>query len=493
VSKLHASLKWLYPGMHVKRWVGLGFIGLLMFLTGSGVINQVHKHSDSLLVRVARWFIANVHLGRLHPGTLGLLLTLLGAGVCLFALGKLIHSLTSALDPEMAPGGLVDVIYQTRKLSQGRRIVVIGGGTGLSTMLRGLKRFSSNITAIVTVADDGGSSGKLQKQLNILPPGDIRNCLVALADAEPQMTELFQFRFRNSVKPESQVASRPLSTPMHAPIGEHAAVATYNGAERNGAHGVSNPIQNPKSKIQNGEGYGEGLRDHAFGNLLIAAMCAINGGDFERAIQETSRVLNIRGRVLPSTVTPVLLRGEMEDGSVIDGETNIAESPLKIRRIHLIPQNETDAICPIEDALEAIKRADVIVLGPGSVFTSIIPNLLVPGISEAIRRSRAKKVYACNVMTQPGETDGFSACDHVSAIEKHAGRRVFDYVLVNTGVPDPSLLEKYRKTGSILVEPDTDRIKAEGYRPIPGNFINETDVVRHDASVLAEAIMHLLG
>jgi uncharacterized cofD-like protein len=476
--------------MHVKRWVGLGFIGLLMFLIGSGVINQVHHHGDPLSVRVARWFIANVHLGHLLPSTLGLLLTLCGAAVCLFALGKLIHSLTSALDPEIAPGGLVDVIYQTRKLSQGRRIVVIGGGTGLSTMLRGLKRFSSNITAIVTVADDGGSSGKLQKQLNILPPGDIRNCLVALADAEPQMTELFQFRFRNSVKPETHAAVRPISTLVHAPIGEHAAVTTHAGAGFNG--GYADNTRDPKPKTQNPEGYGEGLRDHAFGNLLIAAMCAINGGDFERAIQETSRVLNIRGRVLPSTVTPVRLRGEMEDGSVIDGETNISESPLKIRRVHLISQDPTDTICPIEDALEAIKRADIIVLGPGSVFTSVIPNILVPGIAEAIRRSKAKKVYACNVMTQPGETDGYSACDHVNALEKHAGQRIFDYVLVNTGVPDPTLLDKYRKTGSVLVEPDTDRIKTEGYRPIPGNFINETDVVRHDAGLLAEAIMHLL-
>ena len=489
MSVLNASLKWLYPGMHVKRWVGLGFIGLTVFLVGTGVINQEHGHRDPLLVRAANWVIHNVHLG-IHSGTLGLLMAIFGFMLCLFALGKLILSLTSVLDPEMAPGGLVDVIYQKRKLSQGRRIVVIGGGTGLSTMLRGLKRFSSNITAIVTVADDGGSSGKLQKQLNILPPGDIRNCLVALADAEPQMTELFQFRFRNSVKPEPQTVHRPTSTLMHAPIAEHTSIATGRAAH-NGV--ADDAIPAPKPRAQSSEGYGEGLRDHAFGNLLIAAMCAINGGDFERAIQETSRVLNIRGRVLPSTVTPVRLRGEMEDGSFIDGETNIASSPLKIRRVYLVPQDKADAICPVEDALEEIKRADVIVLGPGSVFTSVIPNVLVPGMAEAIRRSKAKKVYACNVMTQPGETDGFSACDHVDAIEKHAGQRIFNYVLVNTGVPDATLLEKYRKTGSVLVEPDTDRIKAAGYRPLTGNFINETDVVRHDAGLLAAAIMRLLG
>jgi uncharacterized cofD-like protein len=455
--------------MRVKRWVGLGFLGLLIFLTGTGVTIEAHQGASPLAVRVAHWIITHVHVG-LRPGLFGVLLTVCGAGLCLFAFGQLIHSLTSALDPEIAAGGLVEAIYNQRRLSQGRRIVVIGGGTGLSTMLRGLKRYSSNLTAIVTVADDGGSSGKIQKQLNILPPGDIRNCLVALADAEPQMTELFQYRFRNSVKPPSAEGQRVVLT--------------------GGGNSPDAPSQKPR--VPNGEGYGEGLRDHAFGNLLIAAMCAINGGDFERAVQETSRVLNIRGRVLPSTVTPVRLRGEMEDGTSIDGETNIASSPLKIRRIHLVPIEEGDRICPIEDALDAIREADVIVLGPGSVFTSILPNLLVPGIPEAIRRSRAKKVYVCNVMTQPGETDGFSACDHVNAIERHTEHRLFQYVLVNTGVPDATLLEKYRKTGSVLVEPDTDRIKKEGYRPITGNFINETDVVRHDAALLAEAITGLL-
>lgn len=458
MNRFGALSKWLYPGMGVKRWVSLGFVGFLLFLTGAGVILQAHQGRPPLAIRVAQWITRNVHLG-LHPATLGMVITLFGAALCLVALGKLIRSLTSAIDPEMAPGGLVDVIYNRRRLTQGRRIVVIGGGTGLSTMLRGLKRYSSNITAIVTVADDGGSSGKIQKQLNILPPGDIRNCLVALADAEPQMTELFQFRFRNNVKPTADTQ------------------ATTSGENK---------------RPQNGEGYGEGLRDHAFGNLLIAAMCAINGGDFERAIQETSRVLNIRGRVLPSTVTPVRLRGEMADGSILDGETTIAGSPLKIKRIHLIPIQEGDRICPVEDALEAIRNAEVIVLGPGSVFTSILPNILVPGVAEAIWHSRARKVYVCNVMTQPGETDGFSACDHVRAIESHAQLRLFDYVLVNTGVPDPILLEKYRQTGSVLVDADTDRIKAEGYRPLPGNYVNETDVVRHNAGLLAEAILHLL-
>ncbi len=466
MSRLRTSLKWLYPGMKVKRWIALGFTGLILFLIGVGVIVQAHAPGDQpLSARIADWIIRNT-VRELRPGMLGVILTLLGTLLFLVAFGKLISSLTSVLDPEMAPGGLVDVIYQRRKLAQGRRIVVIGGGTGLSTMLRGLKQYSGNITAIVTVADDGGSSGKIKKQLNILPPGDIRNCLVALADAEPQMTELFQYRFRNN-------------TPVPAPVANVAQTASGEAAVPAAASGTAEA---------SGSGYGEGLRDHAFGNLLIAAMCAINGGDFERAIQETSRVLNIRGRVLPSTVAHVRLRGEMEDGSILEGETTIAHSPLKIKRISLVPGDA----CPVEDVMEALARAEVIVLGPGSVFTSIIPNLLVRGLPEAIRHSHAKKVYVCNVMTQPGETDGFSAFDHIQAIERHARLRIFDHVLVNTGRPSQELLEKYRKTGSVLVEPDIDRIKREGYRPITGNFINQTDVVRHDAGLLAQAIMRLL-
>jgi uncharacterized cofD-like protein len=453
-------IKLLYPGMHIKRWIVVGFLGLLVFLFGTGVmIESRPPGSHPLAIRTAEWFITRLHLA-LRPGTLGLILTLGGAVICLVAFAYLLRSLMLSLDPDTRASDLPDIIYRQRKLAQGRRIVVLGGGTGLSTMLRGLKKFSSNITAIVTVTDDGGSSGKLKRQLNIPPPGDIRSCLVALADAEPVMTELFQYRFRDSVQPEK--------LPDPASVSEASAGET------------SKPKRDP--------GYGEGLRDHAFGNLLIAAMCAIYNGDFERGIRETSRVLNIRGRVLPTTVTHVGLRGEMEDGSILDGETTIASSPLKIRRVSLTPDNA----CPLAEVLEAIERAEIIVLGPGSVFTSVIPNLLVPGVPDAIRKSKAKKVYVCNVMTQPGETKGFSAYDHVRAIEKHARMRVFDYVMVNTARPDSELLEKYRKVGSVLVEPDADRIKSEGYRPLLGNYINQSDVVRHDSNLLAAEIMRLL-
>ena len=453
-------IKLLYPGMHIKRWIAAGFLGLLVFLAGAGIMIETRPlGSNPLTVRVALFIIESLHLP-LRPGTLGLLFTLAGIVICFVAFAYLLRSLMLALDPEARAAELPDIIFRRRKLAQGRRIVVIGGGTGLSTMLRGLKKFSSNITAIVTVADDGGSSGKLQRQLNILPPGDIRNCLVALADAEPIMTELFQYRFRDTVQPEH-------------PVGHETAPAEIDGERRT-----------PKRET----GYGEGLRDHAFGNLLIAAMCAINNGDFERGVRETSRVLNIRGRVLPTTVTHIALRAEMEDGSILDGETNIASSHLKIKRVSLTPGDA----CPLTEVLEAIDKAEIIVLGPGSVFTSVIPNLLVRGVPEAIRKSKAKKVYVCNVMTQPGETAGFSAYDHVRAIEKHARMRVFDYVMVNTARPDKEMLDKYRKVGAVLVEADADRIKSESYRPLLGNYINQSDVVRHDSNLLAEDIIRLL-
>jgi uncharacterized cofD-like protein len=331
------------------------------------------------------------------------------------------RSIVSAIAPEHLHE-LPDVIHRKMSLGQGARIVVIGGGTGLSTMLRGLKRYTSNLAAVVTMTDDGGSSGLLQKQLGgILPPGDIRNCLVALADAEPLMQQLFQYRF-----------------------------ATKDGAD--------------------------GLSGHSFGNLLIAAMADITG-DFERAVEETSNILAIRGRVLPSTVENVVLVGEMEDGTEVTGETAIAHASSKVERIKLCP----DAPRPLPDVITAIREADVIVLGPGSVFTSVVPNLLVREISEAIAASRAVKVYVCNVMTQPGESDNFSASDHLRVIEAHAGRRIVDHVLVNKTRPSDELLARYQKTGAEWVAPDVDRITAMGYRVVLGSFISESAVVRHDS------------
>lgn len=436
MDRILELVKLLRPGLRFKRWIVLLCVALGMILLGVPLATGVHT-LDLLKWPNAFWTwfeqLAGVPMDGASGAGMGMLLILAGLALVCVALAHLGSVFMAALSPAVSPTRLVDAVYRDRVLKLGPRVVVLGGGTGLSTMLRGLKQYSSNLVAVVTVTDDGGSSGKLQKQLNVLPPGDIRNCLVAMADAEGTMTDLFQYRFRRG------------------------------GAEN-------------------------GLRDHAFGNLLIAAMTEIAGGDFEEGIRRTSKVLNIRGRVLPSTLQHVRLRAEMEDGSVIEGETAIVHSPLRIRRVALDPP---DAQAP-EEVLEAIELADIIVLGPGSAYTSVAPNLLVRGIPEALRRARAPKVYVCNVMTQPGETDGFAASDHLKAIEAHVSRPIVDYVVVNTGVPSMELLNKYRQSGATLVQPDIDVIRRMGRRTVVGNFISQTDVVRHDAVRLAEAIMGLL-
>ena len=432
MRSVFSSLKWLYPGMRVKRWLLLVPVGAFAIVLGVGLLarHAVIDYLDS----AARVGFNLFGIDLREPTAfipISAALILIGLVLIFVAIRQVIRSILSVINPG-ARDKLADLIFQNRYLAQGQRIVVVGGGTGLSTMLRGLKQYTSNIVAIVTVTDDGGSSGTLHRELGMLPPGDIRNCLVALSDAEPLMTELFQYRF---------------------------------------------------------DGGTGGLQGHSFGNLLIAAMTNITG-DFERAVQETSNVLAIRGRVLPSTVQNVNIHAELCDGSLADGETNIVSSGQAIRHVFLTPAD----VRPLEDALHAIRLADAIVIGPGSVFTSIIPNLLVNGIAEAIEASRAMKVYVCNVMTQPGETDGFTAADHVSAVANHVGeRKMFQYVLVNREVPRLDLVEKYRDQGADLVLPDIDRIKDMGYRPVLGKFISQTDVVRHDPERLADAILRLMG
>ncbi|NLA58866.1 MAG: YvcK family protein [Firmicutes bacterium] len=308
-------------------------------------------------------------------------------------------------------------------------VVVIGGGTGLSTMLRGLKLKTGRITAIVTVADDGGSSGRIRSELGIPPPGDIRNTLVALANTEPLMEQLFQYRFN----------------------------------------------------------WGEGLEGHSFGNLFIAAMTDITG-DFEEAIRTSSQVLAVRGEVLPSTLSSVTLRAEYDDGSTTTGESLIPQPGKRIRRVFLEPEH-----CkPLEEAITAINNADAIVLGPGSLYTSVLPNLLVPEIREAIRKSTAPKIYICNVMTQPGETDGYKASNHVEALLNHVGPGLIDYVIVNTAAVPEHLLERYRREGAVPVEPDVAEVAALGVTPITAEVISMTNLVRHDPEKLAEVIYRII-
>jgi uncharacterized cofD-like protein len=305
-------------------------------------------------------------------------------------------------------------------LGRGPRVVAIGGGTGLSTLLRGLKEYTTNITAVVTVADDGGSSGRLRRQLGVLPPGDFRQCIVALADAEPLVTELFQYRF----------------------------------------------------------GEDGDLKGHSFGNLFIAAMSQVTG-NFERALKESSRVLAVRGQILPSTLENVTLCAELDDASVIEGESRIPYGPAPIRRVYLRP--EDPAAYP--EAVSAIADADMIIIGPGSLYTSIMPNLLVRGITQAIRASPALKVYVCNVATQQGETDGYQVSHHLAALHRHAGPGLVHLVLANTRAV-PYKPEWHQD----LVRID-DQAYRQAVRIIGADVIDEGFPTRHSPQKLARVLM----
>ncbi len=419
-------------GLH--RAVIMLALGLLAFFLGAGlsfkrlILPALQWAADTTNRGVAQ-FVAPSDID-LATWLMGGVLLLMGAFLTYRGVRSAINHIVETLNPGLK-AGKVDVYLRRLQLAQGPRIVAIGGGTGLSTLLRGLKVHSSNITAIVTVTDDGGSSGRLVQDKGMIPPGDIRNCLVALADAEKAMTDLFQHRFKKD-----------------------------SGS----------------------------LSGHSMGNLLIAALVDQAHGDFETAIEIASDVLAIRGRVVPSTLERVRLRAVMEDGTEVCGETKIVEAVASIRQIFLDPQ-ECEAYA---EAIEAIQTADLICIGPGSVYTSVIPNLLVPGIADAIKASEARKVYICNVMTQPGESDEFSASKHVTVILNNVQQRIFDFVLVNTGVPSESALEKYAGSGQSLVEADPDRVRAMGFRVLQGNYMSETDFVRHDPMKVVARLMSLV-
>ncbi len=308
------------------------------------------------------------------------------------------------------------------------RIVSIGGGTGLSALLRGLKKRWADLSVIVTVTDDGGSSGRLREELGVLPPGDIRNCMIALSEDEHLMSRLFRFRF-------------------------------------------------------NSDG---GLHNHSFGNLFLTAMAEVTG-DFVEAVRLTSEVLAIKGVIYPSTNSNVSLRAELEDGSWLEGETRITASRRRIRRIQLDPPDAH----PLPAALDALVAADVITIGPGSLYTSLIPNMLVKEVINAVRASRATKIYIQNIMTQPGETDGYSAADHVQALTDHCGGVLFPNVLLNSDVPSPTILKKYDAEKAGLVRADIERLRALGLKTLERDLLAEDGVIRHDPDRLAQAVFEM--
>jgi uncharacterized cofD-like protein len=417
-KRLGGAFAWLLPGMGIKRWVLLALVGIalivdaivrLLVAEGAGI------HVNEILDDIVDDYFSPSYLTWV-VGILGIVFTAIGVRMWLRSVVRV------ARGPRTE--GLRAAIAGMR-LQQGYKIVAIGGGTGLSTLLRGLKRRTSNLTAVVTVSDDGGSSGRLQKELGVLPPGDVRNCLVALADDEALVTDLFRFRFTE----------------------------------------------------------GEGLSGHSFGNLFLAAMSGVTG-NFDKAIQESSRVLNVVGRVLPATLGVVRLCAELDDGSIVEGETKISLAKRPIRRVFFDPPRAE----PLDEVLAAIRAADAIVLGPGSLYTSILPNLLVGRVAAEIAASNAVKIYVCNVMTQPGETDGMSAADHIRALFDATGQRMCDYAVVNDEPPS-RLLAAYAMEGQEPVRADFDDVAELGVTPIAAAVVSETDTVRHDPDRLAATVV----
>jgi uncharacterized cofD-like protein len=432
VSESREFLKWLYPGIRVKRAIPFIVLGIIVIFLG--LTFAFPRQLEAALVGFFGWVQrvrtpgAGPLAARIAGVAVGIAVAVAGYLLIVYAVRQVGREVARVISPAKE-AALGDLMHRRSILAGGLRVVALGGGTGLSTLLRGIKEHTSNITAVVTVTDDGGSSGRLTRELGVIPPGDIRNCITALAESESLMTELMSYRFD----------------------------------ERS-----------------------ESLKGHSLGNLLIAAMSEV-AGDFEMAVKATSDVLAIRGRVLPSSKMLVRLRGRLSDGVIVEGETNIAAAPQAIETISLVPESPP----PLDDTLAAIAEASILCIGPGSVYTSIIPNLLVPGVAEAIEQSPALKILIVNVMTQPGETDGYTASDHCKVIQEHAGRRVFDYVLVNTRSPGKQLLDKYARERQFVVAVDLERIEDMGFVPIAGDFISETDYVRHDPAKLANAILDL--
>lgn len=413
--------RWLIPGLGVKRWLLVSFFGILLLVNGIDrfMVGQgLRFHINEILDGFVDDYFSPSYLTYIFAG-LGILLIVFGLRMWLRSIVRASRMSGS--------GRIVDTLIGMR-LNQGYKIVAVGGGTGLSTLLRGLKRYTSNLTAVVTVSDDGGSSGRLQKELGVLPPGDIRNCLVALADDEAMVTDLFRYRFSD----------------------------------------------------------GEGLSGHSFGNLFLAAMTGITG-NFDTAIKESSRVLNIVGRVLPATLGVVRLCARLTDGTVIEGESRIGTMHGPIDRVYFDPPYAA----PLQEVIDAIRDADAIVLGPGSLYTSILPNLMVDGIAREIAASNATKIYICNVMTQPGETDDLTASDHVRRLLDGAEARVCETVIVNDEAPQ-RLVAAYAVEGQVPVAADCAKIASMGLTPVSAAVISETQTVRHDSEKLAKVVIDVL-
>jgi uncharacterized cofD-like protein len=450
--------RWLTPGIGVKRWLLLAFLGLLILAIGvAHVIRQVMAEVEpggpvmSVIDLLTLQFLP-YQLRGLLAGALGLLLFLLGAY-------RLVRALVDPFALWDRDQPMVEVIYQKRFLARGPRVVALGGGTGLSALLRGVKEHTSNLTAVVTVADDGGSSGVLRTELGIPPVGDIRNCIVALADAEPLMGRLLQYRFPGT------------GAVAEAPVDGFAAGSPAPPSDAGVPPG------------RQAEALSVGLGGHALGNLLLAALVALQEGDFEEGVRQMNRVLAVRGRVVPATDTPLSLHARLADGETIEGQSRIARSA-PIDRVWVTPGD----VRACDDALRAIAEADLLVIGPGSLYTSLLPVLLVPGIREAIAASGALVVYVANVATQAGETVGFDLAAHLEALERHDAGHLPDVVLANNRL-DARAPDGWQGESVRLRWPPAGLGGADGPRLVLDDVVDAANAHRHDPARLAAAIL----
>ncbi len=415
---------WLRPGTGISGWLVVVFVGqLLLAVAGAIAIRQLFLTvpTDSLAGQLFDLASLQFLPGLARP----LVVLLVGVAIMVYGLRRLMGVLLEPFPARSEP--LVELVYQKRSLARGPRVVAIGGGTGLSTLLRGLKASTSNITAVVTVADDGGSSGKLREELGIAPVGDIRNCITALADAEPTMTRLLQYRF-------------------------------------------------PPDRAGDA-----GLGGHAFGNLLIAALSDI-AGDFEEGVRLSNRVLAVRGRVVPVAPCPLTLHAELADGTQLQGQSRIMRSR-GIRRVWVSPA----AIEASAEAVEGIRHADLVVLGPGSLYTSLLPSLLVPGVRSALESSNALRVYVCNVATQPGETEGYTLAEHLAALQAHDVGSLIDVVLANDNARARVPSADYP---AVPVRIDVDR-DSRHPRLVTADVVDVMNAHRHDPEKLAARLFAL--
>ena len=414
----HSLFTWLYPGMHIKRWLVLLVVGMTFLSLGAAYLfREAYLAYD--FPGVAHYLTLQM-IPRWGRGVIFVSVALGSVGIAFWKLNQSL--LYAVVRPGAQNGSMAESLYAKRVLSRGPRVVAIGGGTGLSVLLRGLKEHTSNLTAIVTVADDGGSSGRLRQDFGVVAPGDIRQCVAALAEAEPLMSRLFQYRFRA----------------------------------------------------------GEGLEGHSFGNLFIVAMANVTG-NFETAIHEASRVLNVRGTILPSTLVDVTLSARTHDDELVHGEHNITEHGARIRELFLNPANAEAH----PDAVRAVLDADFVVIGPGSLYTSVLPNLLVEDLRTALLSTNAQRIFVCNVATQHGETDDFGVADHIEAIERHTAPGLIEAVIANNNL---AALPKALHSAPVALSHPEARV-FEHVRVVQSDVVSSENRYRHDFEKLAATIL----